>query len=353
MDARDPIEPLPEADPPGSETATIEPRLNAGIQRRQAHQAVFDTMLQEVFLSQRVQLRDPIGRMSKETIVYGGLYEGMEVAVKLLTVACDDVRDVIGAYGAFKVECEKTMILSRRSSHIVQVLEYGDAELPQDMPDEMREFFPLGIIPFMITERAPYGSLDSVMRRYRRLPGFDRLGLLEALAKATDGLREAHEHHVAHRDIKPQNILVFAPDEAKIADFGIARWRSRIQREEAVMLTPRYCSPEQAFFALTGQHEGLVGVKGDVYSWAVMTYEVVTGRHPFAWVTASIRGHVDAQSALLKAVAANDRRGFQPTGDITFDGLMDRCTADYHHRIDDILVVNRVLRQLVSRLKLD
>ena len=60
-------------------------------------------------------------------------------------------------------ECEKTMILSRRSRNVLQVIEYGDAELPEDLPDELREFFPLGIVPFMITERASYGSLDKVL----------------------------------------------------------------------------------------------------------------------------------------------------------------------------------------------
>ena len=336
-----------------SRDATTDAVVSAALQKRAAHRAVFDTTLQEVFLSQRVQLRDPIGSLSKETVVYGGIYESQQVAVKIFTMAADDIRDTIGAYGAFKIECEKTMILSRRSEHIVQVLEYGDAELPEDMPEEMRQFFPLGIVPFMITERAAYGSLDGVIKRYRRLPGFDRLSLLEAVAKATDGIREAHDHHVAHRDIKPQNILVFDPDTAKIADFGIARWRSRIQREDAVMLTPRYCSPEQAFYALTGRREGLVGIKGDVYSWAVMVYEVLTGKHPFAWVTQHLRAGASGQQAMLKAVAANDRRGFVPTGDITFDSLIASCTADFHQRTEDITIANRVLRQLIGRLKLE
>ena len=38
-----------------------------------------------------------------------------------------------------------------------------------------------------------------------------------------------------------------------------------------------------------------------------------------------------------------------PTGDITFDSLMDRCTTDLKHRIDDIAVANRVLKELVTR----
>jgi len=262
---------------------------------------------------------------------------------------------VASAYGAFKVECEKTMILSRRSRDILQVLEYGDADLPDDFPSEFRDFFPLGIVPFMITERAAYGSLDRVLRNQRKLPGFDRVSLMEGVAKATDGIKEAHDHQVAHRDIKPQNLLIFGPREGKIADFGVARWRSHISRQDTVMLTPRYCSPEQAFHVLTGKHEGLVGIAGDIYSWAIMVYELVTGKHPFDWAmkASSKRDARSVQRSVLKAIATNDRRGFVPTGDITFDSLMDKCTCDLKYRIGDIAVANRVLRQLVRRMSMD
>ena len=317
------------------------------------HQAAFDATLKEVFLTQGVQLREPLGQASKETVVYAGLYQGEEVALKVFTFASDDLGEVAAAYGAFKVECEKTMVLSRRSRAIVQVLEYGDTSLPGDMPDELRAFFPLQLIPFMITERAPYGSLDGVSKKWRKLPGFDRIGLMEAVAAATDGIKEAHDHQVAHRDIKPQNLLIFGPKEGKIADFGVARWRSRLSRADSVMLTPRYCSPEQALHALTGRHEGLVGISGDIYSWAVMVYELVTGKHPFDWALKSQRDPREQQRAIIKAIASNDRRGFVPTGDITFDSLIDRCTCDLKHRIRNIAVANRVLRELVKRMRMN
>jgi len=244
------------------------------------------------------------------------------------------------------------MILSRRSKDILQVIEYGDAELPVDLAAELREFFPLNMLPFMITERARFGSLDRVLKSRRTLPGFDRVGLLEAVSRATDGIKEAHEHQVAHRDIKPQNILILAPGQGKIADFGIARWRSRRSSKETVLLTPKYASPEQAFWALTGEKESLVDMRGDIYSWAIMAYEVVTNAHPFNWAIRGIKDALVSQRTLLKAIAANDRRGFQLTGDITFDSLIYNCTCDLKHRIGDIAVANKVLRQYVARLKI-
>ena len=336
-----------------NDTTTVEPMAVGPSNKalRRSHPASFDVALKEIFLKQDLQLLDPISTESKETAVYGGFYLGEEVAVKVFVMPVDDLRDAISAYGAFKVECEKTMILSRADPHVLQVREYGDAEIPPDMPQELREFFPLNLVPFMITERAALGSLDRCVKELRGADKVRRLGYMEALAKATDGIKTAHLHQVAHRDIKPQNILIFSPDVGKIADFGIARWRSRFHRNETVMLTPRYSSPEQAYHALTGEREDRVGIAGDIYSWAVLVYELVTGRNPFDWAYRGKRGQRAARRAILKAIAENDRRGFVPTGDITFDSLIHRCIANLRSRINDIAVANRVLRQLIRRMK--
>jgi serine/threonine protein kinase len=334
------------------ETTTAGPATSDVLRRRNMHEAAFEATLKEVFLSQQIQLVEPIAKASKETVVYGGFYHGEEVAVKVFVPAVDDLEDAIAAFGAFKVECEKTMILSRRSKSILQVIEYGDADMPVDLPSELKEFFPVHLLPFMITEKARFGSLDRVFKGRRHLPGFDRVSLLEAVARATDGIKEAHDHQVAHRDIKPQNILIFAPGQGKIADFGIARWRSRRSSKEAVLLTPKYSSPEQAFYALTGERETLVDMRGDIYSWAIVVYEVVTGNHPFAWAIKGIKDPMVSQRTLLKAIAANDRRGFLPTGDITFDSLVFNCTCDLKHRVGDIALANKVLRQFTQRLKM-
>jgi serine/threonine protein kinase len=336
----------------GSAATTSSQRSNEVLRRRIAHQAAFEATLKEIFLQQRIQLLEPLAKPGKETVVYAGVYHGEEVAVKIFVPAVDDFGDALAAFGAFKVECEKTMILSRRSRAILQVIEYGDAHIPDDLDAELQEFFPVAILPFMITERARFGSLDRVLKTRRNMPGFDRAGLLDAVAAATDGLKEAHDHQVAHRDVKPQNVLIFGPGQGKIADFGIARWRSRRSTRENVLLTPKYASPEQAFYALTGQHENLVDLRGDVYSWAIMVFEVVTGIHPFAWSIQHATDPVQTQRNLLKAIAANDRRGFVPTGDITFDSLIHNCTADLRQRTTDISLANRVLRQYINRLRM-
>ncbi len=324
-------------------------RHPARLARRRQHQAMFDATLKEIFLPQHVLLGEPIAEASLHTVVYSGTFMGESVAIKILTLAEDSLQDAVSTYGAFKVECEKTTVLSRHHKSILQVIEYGDAELPETMPDELKEFFPLGLVPFMIMERAPYGSLDTAMKRIRQLPGFSRFSLLQALVHATDGIKESHDHSVAHRDIKPQNILIFGPTIGKIADFGIARWRSRYEQLELLELTPKYCSPEQAGYALTGRSEHQIGMVGDVYSWAIMVYELVTGKHPFQWAIKPKRSGRESQQAILRAIATNDRRGFKPIGDIAFDSLMDLCCMPYKNRVRDIAVANKILREFVRR----
>ena len=344
-------------DPAATDThhadTTTAPRPGTLLVRRREHHAAFEATLKEIFLAHQVQLGEPLAKGTSETVVYGGHYHGEDVAVKICAPATDDLADAVSLFGAFKVECEKTMVLSRRSRNVVQVIEYGDADLPDDLADELAQFFPLSLLPFMITERARYGSLDKVVKGKRQLAGFDRISLIEAVAGATEGIKEAHDHFVAHRDIKPQNILIFGPGQGKIADFGIARWRSRRKATGGAVLTPKYASPEQAFYALTGERENLVDMRGDIYSWAILIYEVVTGAHPFAWAIKIGGDPAVTQRSLLKAIAANDRRGFLPTGDITFDSLIYNCTTDLKHRVADISVANRVLRQYVQRHRSD
>jgi serine/threonine protein kinase len=97
-----------------------------------------------------------------------------------------------------------------------------------------------------------------------------------------DALGEAHKHGIIHRDLKPENVMLVRRGSsaiwAKVLDFGIAK--ATIEEQSlntaagAVFGTARYISPEAA-------QGGKVGPQGDVYSLAVMMYELVSGRFPF------------------------------------------------------------------------
>lgn len=97
----------------------------------------------------------------------------------------------------------------------------------------------------------------------------------EIAMQVCDGLQDAHEHGIIHRDIKPQNIMLLRNKMAKIMDFGIARPSDvHITTGSNVLGTAQYISPEQT--------RGMdVTAASDIYSLGVVMYECVTGHVPF------------------------------------------------------------------------
>ena len=105
------------------------------------------------------------------------------------------------------------------------------------------------------------------------------LPLDEALtiaAQIAEGLHEAHEHGVVHRDIKPQNILLTAKGQVKILDFGLASLtgRSKLTKTGTTLGTPAYMAPEQ----LEGKN---VDRRADVWALGCVLYEMLTQKTPF------------------------------------------------------------------------
>ena len=88
------------------------------------------------------------------------------------------------------------------------------------------------------------------------------------------GLEAAHENHIIHRDIKPQNIIVSKNGNLKVTDFGIAKAASSNTLTSGAMGSVHYISPEQA-------RGGYSDERSDIYSLGITMYEMVTGRVPF------------------------------------------------------------------------
>ena len=104
-----------------------------------------------------------------------------------------------------------------------------------------------------------------------------RLSYKEAVSIAIQvsmGIEAAHNNHIIHRDIKPQNIIISREGKVKVTDFGIAKAATSNTVTSNVMGSVHYTSPEQA-------RGGYSDEKSDVYSLGITLFEMLTGRVPF------------------------------------------------------------------------
>lgn len=104
-----------------------------------------------------------------------------------------------------------------------------------------------------------------------------RLSVKEAVSIAIQismGIEAAHNNHIIHRDIKPQNIIISKEGKVKVTDFGIAKAATSNTITSNVMGSVHYTSPEQA-------RGGYSDEKSDIYSLGITMYEMLTGRVPF------------------------------------------------------------------------
>ena len=104
-----------------------------------------------------------------------------------------------------------------------------------------------------------------------------RLSYKEAVSIAiqvSNGIEAAHNNHIIHRDIKPQNIIISKEGKVKVTDFGIAKAATNNTVSSNVMGSVHYTSPEQA-------RGGFSDERSDIYSLGITMFEMLTGRVPF------------------------------------------------------------------------
>lgn len=114
--------------------------------------------------------------------------------------------------------------------------------------------------------------------------------VLKLLRQISGSLEEAHRMGIVHRDLKPENVILVdragEVDVVKLLDFGIAarteaadaEREAKLTQQGMVLGTPPYMSPEQ----FTGKP---LDKRSDIYSLAVMAYEMLTGKLPFEATT--------------------------------------------------------------------
>ena len=122
--------------------------------------------------------------------------------------------------------------------------------------------------------------------------------------QTAEALAVAHENHIVHRDIKPDNIIV-QQRAVKVLDFGIAKSigpssDDSLTRGQLILGTPYYMSPEQAL----GKK---IDVRTDIFSLGVVMFEALTGQRPFqgANVTETVLQILTRPTPDLRAMAGN------------------------------------------------
>src|SRR5437899_2691236 len=202
----------------------------------------------------------PVGRGGNASIFGAHLPDGADVAIKVLHPELT----VSVAADRFLREIRYASQLNH--PHIARLIDSGEAD-------------------YLLWYVMPYVPGDNLRQTLRRDARLNVPDVARVAVETLDALEHAHAHGIAHRDIKPDNI-VLSPGGAVLVDLGIARaiassGDDRVTRSGFVVGTEEYMSPEQA--------EGAPDVDGrtDLYSLGVVTFESLVGRPPFSSVSAA------------------------------------------------------------------
>jgi serine/threonine protein kinase len=186
-------------------------------------------------------------------VVYEGLDTSLDrrVAIKMITSAYAADLDMLKRFSR-----EAQSLGSLQHPNIVTLFDFGTHEGN----------------PFLVLEYLEGESLDLVMSTP------DRLNLLEKITTVIQicrGLSYMHRRGVVHRDLKPGNIMLCNDGAVKIFDFGIARARDlNVTRTGELVGTLKYMAPEQI-------DSGPIDLRTDIFSAAVVLYQLVTNHLPF------------------------------------------------------------------------
>ena len=198
------------------------------------------------------------------------------------------VKDVIGKGGSACVYRASDVLLNRDVA--LKILEDDKNELhinTKSFETEVRAIARLshpnivnvydismeGSVKYIVMEYVEGITLATYLKHKKVLPISEAVSCAKQVLRA---LREAHEKGIVHRDIKPQNIMIMKNGQIKVADFGIARLpdKDSFRMEDRSIGTVHYISPEQAKGSSVDQ-------RSDLYSLAIVIYEMLTGKRPF------------------------------------------------------------------------
>lgn len=204
-----------------------------------------------MFLGDRYEILEQIGSGGMADVYKAKCHKlNRLVAIKVLKAEfCNDKNFV----SKFKAEAQAAAGLSH--PNIVSIYDVGDE-------DEVH---------YIVMELVEGITLKQYIEKKKKLDIKESIGITIQIAQ---GIGAAHEQHIIHRDIKPQNVIISKDGKVKVTDFGIAKAASSQTINSDAVGSVYYFSPEQA-------RGGYCDERSDIYSLGITLYEMLTGRVPF------------------------------------------------------------------------
>ena len=204
-----------------------------------------------MFLADRYEIIEQIGTGGMSDVYKAKCHKlNRYVAIKVMKAEFSQDKNFVSK---FIIEAQSAAGLTH--PNVVSVYDVGDEN---------------GIY-YIVMELVEGITLKKYIEKKGRLTSKEAVSIAIQVAQ---GMEAAHSHHIIHRDIKPQNIIISKEGKVKVTDFGIARAASSQTISSSAMGSVHYISPEQA-------RGGYSDEKSDIYSFGITLYEMLTGTVPF------------------------------------------------------------------------
>lgn len=215
------------------------------------------------------------GNFSK---VIRGFWKQKEVAVKKITIKKEKSKD--GIINEFKSEV--ALLGNLRHPNLVTCFGYCLSPMCIVM-----EFLPGNLYDFIHTQKSETGESQKV----------DPTLLLQFAFDIARGMQYLHSQNIIHRDLKSSNLLLDKHLNVKIADLGIAREATHTQTMTTIG-TVAWTAPEIL------RHDSY-NSQADVYSYAIVLWELFTGKIPFSGIPPMNAGILVASNQLRPELPAD------------------------------------------------
>ena len=254
-------------------------------------------------------------------LVYDGVDPKLNRRVAIKTILTRKLSPDAAKMATVRFQREVRAVARLNHGNIVQVYDFGSE----------------GDLAFIVMEFVQGKELKDSLTGTER---FDLGRVFRLMGELLDALHFAHEAGIIHRDVKPANIMMTAAGQAKLADFGVARFTEpdgdqvEATRAGTIVGTPSYMSPEQ----IQGQ---LLDRRTDIFSAGIIFYQLLTWKKPFegtqwelakriieddpVWPSTLMEIPADIDKVVARALAKAPERRYQTARD--FADAIQRVAA--------------------------